>query len=276
MGIILKIDLSIYGERYRFNEIVENSQCEELILDFSSIGFVKPEDNVHLMCIIDKSISLTRQGVIKKASLKYPKDRSVKDYMGRVGVFDKAKKYEYEYSKYHSSNFSELIFINSDRNDELGEKIEELLNRGRFATAGLISDLTESLTEAADNIFFHSGSKYGVGWGYFQGQTYQNNLHVAMCDLGVGFRGSYERAGMFIDLSDEEIIFNSLTESVTSTDDPWRGIGLHCISEFIENFSGTLSIESGKGRVIKNQSSTRCESTIWNMSGTLLNLKIPL
>ncbi len=272
-----KIDLNSCEERYPFNEFLEEYQGQKIILDLSKFKFVKPVDSVHLRCILEKAIRAKSKGLISDFSIEYPKNSDVELYLGRIGLFKELKDYEYPMAKHDSNNFSELIYIKNDYNAILGDKVQELLERGKFATSGLIDSLTNSLTEIADNIFFHSGKSYGEGWGYFAAQTYEETyLSMAFCDVGIGFKGSFDRTGKFNDISDKDLIAKSFEESVTSTGDPWRGIGLYQVYEFIRDFSGIMTIESGKGKVEIKDGKILKDEIAWNMNGSLLSLSLTL
>ena len=271
-----KIDLNSYEARYSFNKFLKDNQGKKIILDLSKLDFVRPVDSVHLQCIVEKAFRAKNNGLIPNFNLKYPKKSDVNLYLGRIGIFKKLKDYEYSI-EHDSNNFSELIYIENDRNAILGDKVQELLERGKFATSGLVDSLANSLTEIADNIFFHSGESYGEDWGYFIAQTYkETSLHMAFCDVGIGFRGSFERTGKFNGISDKDLIAKSFEESITSTDDPWRGIGLYQVYEFIRDFAGIMTIESGRGKVEIKDGKIFKNEIAWNMNGSLLSLSLPL
>lgn len=197
-------------------------------------------------------------------------------YAGNMGLFDRIKNYSLPYKKNNSDWYVPLTKITSDNNGFLIENLEKImLNSGR-ATAGLIDALHTPFTETADNIFYHSGTLENAGWGFACGHVISDELTVSFADIGIGFRGAFARGGKVVSTVDAELILNAFERGVTSTSDPYRGIGLFEVRDYVKMSGSSLEVRSARGVVnIRNQRQNAFDGT-WDLCGALVTLKIRL
>lgn len=124
------------------------------------------------------------------------------------------------------------------------------LNLDAKATMGFAM----TLSEACQNIVEHAGRG---GWVAVQTYTYKKRLGrrvvvIAVCDAGVGFRGSLESAhGRRLDerWGDGRALEEAVLRGVSRFADPGRGQGLAGVRRYIGRWHGKLSIRSGTARI---------------------------
>lgn len=269
MAII--IDVSQLNSRHEAPKLI-NENHDEIILDFSNISNVQPLDLVHLKCIIDHAL-LSK---CEKRMLIFPRDEGVRNYCGRLGMFEGIPTYTYPLNKLASSNFIELQKIFDDDNDHIASKVISSMESCSLPTAGIGTDLHNVLTEVANNVFYHSGAVVDSGWGYFAAQYYLRlkKFEFAFCDVGVGFKQSYTRAGKLMELQSDAIILKSFERHVTSINDPVRGIGLNEMLEFITQYNGEITIQSHDGFVYLGKNGNIIKRLNPNpFLGTLVNFR---
>jgi anti-sigma regulatory factor (Ser/Thr protein kinase) len=110
-----------------------------------------------------------------------------------------------------------------------------------------------TLSEACQNIVEHAGRG---GWVAVQTYRWQKRLgrrvvQIAVCDGGIGFRGSLESAqGRRGDRWDDAMALeDAVIRSVSRFRDAGRGQGLAGIRRYVGRWDGKLSIRSGTARI---------------------------
>lgn len=267
------INLFNYSERYSAKKIILENYSSDLILDLSQASIPLPEDLAYLACIFDfASHNLGTRNIF----VKYPNEGLSTMHAGNMGLFDRIKDYNLPYKKKNSDWFVPLTKINNDDNGFLIEGLEEILKKSGRPVAGLVDALHTPLTETADNIYYHSGKTENSGWGFACGHIIGTNLSVAFADIGVGFRGALERSGQENSLSDSEIILNAFKEGVTTTTNPYRGIGLAEVWKYIMQTNGSIEVRSSTGVANIRKGRQNVMEGSWNVNGVLITLNIPI
>jgi anti-sigma regulatory factor (Ser/Thr protein kinase) len=111
-----------------------------------------------------------------------------------------------------------------------------------------------TLSEVCQNIIEHAGRG---GWVMVQTYNWTKRLGrrvvvIAVCDAGVGFRGSLESAGNHIPddrWDDAAALEAAVIRGVSRFRDPGRGQGLAGVRKYIGRWGGKLSVRSGTARI---------------------------
>lgn len=213
---------------------------QKIAIDLSQIGFFKPEMLADLKCYIDY-IYLTKE---IKPDIIFPEDPGAKDYAGRMGLFDGIPDYTYQKNKRESDNFIPLHKINSDNNDSIADAIRTI-----FSNSGAphYDGLTTAISELLDNMYYHSKTEYGTGWGYVSAQVWANawpaTLEVAVRDVGIGIVNSYVNRNR-VSAGSIDVFKNAFEDLNSSTGDRGRGQGLTHVINFLKNSNGSLDLKS--------------------------------
>ena len=192
-----------------------------------------------------------------------------------MGLYE-GTNYTYPYNQHISNQFIPLTKIESDDNNSIAEKIYEVF---RAANAPMMDNLMSSITELIDNVFYHSQKDYGTGSGYVCAQVYKSRqnprLVVSVRDIGIGIVGSYQQRKSD-DRDGLEIFRKSFEELNSSTEDPYRGLGLSHAVEFIKGCSGFFSINSGPYQAIIPQEGYLAISQLSTEKvGTEIHMEVP-
>lgn len=111
-----------------------------------------------------------------------------------------------------------------------------------------------TLSEVCQNIIEHAGRG---GWVMVQTYNWTKRLGrrvvvIAVCDAGVGFRGSLETAGNHVPndrWDDAAALEAAVIRGVSRFRDPGRGQGLAGVRKYIGRWGGKLSVRSGTARI---------------------------
>lgn len=249
-------------------DVIRSSGERELLIDWSQQTYIRSMDLVRARCVIELAETLGFCTEIRE-----PSNTHAASYFRTMGGLVR------EPNLNPSDSYIPLIRIQSDRSEHIYEHCRRVFNAVKADTSH-INRLCDALTELTDNIYYHAGEQPNSGWGYLHAQAYPKYRHIkfAMNDIGVGFYGSFERAGQLNGRSEEEIVRASFDDLVSSTGDPVRGLGLPAVREFIKQYQGVLSLWTGSIYVTLNSArlSVMPLTTGRAMAGTLLELKVNL
>ena len=154
------------------------------------------------------------------------------------------------------------------------------LNLDAKATMGFAM----TLSEACQNIVEHAGRG---GWVAVQTYTYKRRppgrrvVVIAVCDAGIGFRGSLESAhGRRLDerWGDGRALEEAVLRGVSRFADPGRGQGLAGVRRYIGRWEGKLSIRSGTARIAivpEWDDDLALEEKLPNFPGAQIQITIP-
>ncbi|WP_152901816.1 DUF4325 domain-containing protein [Rothia mucilaginosa] len=164
-------------------------------------------------------------------------DISIKMYSSLYTVF-----------KYTEENISLIV-----------DKYKNWIMNNVILPEGLLWTFGWSLYEVMDNVFQHSGAKYGYISMQYHYKT--KKLNIAVTDIGKGIVRSMGESlaredskidrDIFMDYFTEskygEIIKYAVNKGVTSKGDNNKGMGLYGLTEAVRQNGGTFIIDSGKG-----------------------------
>ncbi len=154
----------------------------------------------------------------------------------------------YTVFKYTEENISMIV-----------DKYKKWIMNNIVLPEGLLWTFGWSLYEVMDNVFQHSGAKYG----YVSMQYHYSSkrLNIAVTDIGKGIIRSMSEGVMVKDTKiDSEVFMNHFKKSeygsiikyavnkgVTSKGNNNKGMGLYGLTESVRQNGGTFIIDSGKG-----------------------------
>ncbi len=253
---------------------IHSGKYSSIKIDLSDIQFFTPAVLVRVRCIIDLAFDCKL-----KVFIIPPSNENVKNYGGRMGLFD-GTGYTYPHNKQDSAKFFPLLKIVDDRDCTLEDKCHAVFNP--LAPGSLVTELADIFGEIANNIYFHSGPKGNQGWGYAHAQVYDDKgiVEVAVSDVGVGFLKSYQRTGQDRGRNEEQIILESFNELESSLNNKseikYRGIGLYETLDFIKKSSGKIRVLSGNTCVewtcVKEFESSALN---YKLCGVLFEMSVP-
>ncbi len=242
----------------------------DVVFDLTKFKFFLPENIAHIRCLIDLSKNINS---LSQKTILPPENSSAKDYAGRIGLFDSTS-YQYPYDKHEAVKFFPLYKINSDSNDPLIDQFVTVFSNTNIPI-NYCRDIAETFSEIADNVYFHSGASYKTGSGYACAQIVNHILHIAVCDLGIGFYNSYKNNGTLKGRNEQQILRDSVEELVSSLNDPFRGIGLFQAREFIERHGNCLEISTGNYRLVVSKQNIVVQKLDIPFDGAIIKMEIP-
>ncbi|MDD0853012.1 hypothetical protein HBN50_07885 [Halobacteriovorax sp. GB3] len=217
----------------------------KVTLSLYNVRNVHPSDMTHIMCLIDL---LARSNCIHKDVI-YPRCEKVKSYCGRMGLFNLIPSYTYPNIVRQNRSLVELQKIDNENNDYIAGLVLESLKLNGLPIDHIKDDLHTAITEVANNVFYHSGNRENEGWGYFSAQFYPSirTFEFSFCDLGIGFRGAFNRTFKLLGLASNKLIEKAMERHVSSIIDPMRGIGLNEVCNIVRAYKGEITIQSHDG-----------------------------
>lgn len=267
----IKIDCSDEKQLCDAKNIILQGNQNNVVLDLSKINFLLPEQSVHIRCLID----LCKENLnVGNRSIILPVGEDAKNYAGRIGLFDKTD-YNYPLKKHDSNKFFSLHRIDSDSNDDLREQFITIFSNMKIPK-NYCADIADNFVEIADNVYFHSGQKYKTGWGYACAQIIKNQIHIAVCDVGIGFYNSYKNNGTLKNRTEEQILKDSINELVSSLNDPVRGIGLFEAKEFIQRHGNCLEIKTGNYKLCVSKENINVLKLDNFFDGAIIKMEVPV
>jgi anti-sigma regulatory factor (Ser/Thr protein kinase) len=272
---MMTLNLSSDDELATASNKLKNLNDNKITFDLSNYSFVKPYQLVRIRCLYDLALELGLSFFTT-----YPLDQNVKDYCGRMGLFE-GTDYAYPYKKKTEDKFFQLLKITNDRNETVYDECQKVLRLSKV-TSNYINRLADTFTELADNIYYHSGSKENTGWGYMHAQAHirSGQIHLGLSDVGVGVYGSYQRTNQVRNRTEEQVI-TDIFEELESCLNPGpqkghRGLGLHETKDFIDKHTGHLILSSGNYSVHVNQTGIYPQENKYITEGTWIQMRVPI
>lgn len=253
---------------------IRSGQYNKALFDLTNWNYARPTDIVRIRCLYD--LAKTEQ---LNAEFTHPNNPDVKDYAGRMGLFN-GTEYDYPHSANPPDSFTPLTKIKSDRNDQIYKDCRRVFGYAQ-ANTSYIDSISDVFLELADNIYYHSGQEVNSGWGYVQGQVYPRigNICISICDVGIGVYGSYERANQINNRTEEKIVENVFTELESSLNNEkphHRGRGLFEAKDFLNKNTGLLHIWTGNYKVNVNQTGIYVDKLEYKVEGTWITMQVPM
>lgn len=255
--------------------VLSDSSTDILVGDLRGITWFQ---SFHLtMCATLKTLSNKTN---KKFTFTKCGSPDTENYAGRMGLFDGTKNndgsdFEYKYKKHTSDRFFDLKYVDSDNNQDIYSSLAKVLSNN---CPSMLPDVFESFTEMIDNIYFHSGISEDSGWGFAHAQCLSNNLHLAVCDLGVGYFETYKRNNLLKNRTSLQIVEDSLKlqESCRNITNSNRGLGLNHVCNYLDDSRGQMTIYTdGIQCEYKNQQA-KIRPLGYETKGVLACITIPL
>lgn len=260
----------------QISKTLRSNTISKLTIDLSSATFFTPSELAKWRCAIDIALDLAIS-----CSIFVPRDQNVKNYVGRMGLFE-GTNYAYPFQMHTPRNFLPLVRISSDNNSALMENLSGLIENQFNPVVGYTNRVVEGFSELASNIYWHSGAAKASGIGYFSAQSLKGSnpkLLIAVCDLGVGFYGSFQRENFTKGRGELEILLSSFKEGESSLkkDDPHRGIGLYTVvEELIKQYSGRILLRSGHHFVNISRNQVSSGKLPQEFVGSLIEIEVPI
>ena len=105
-------------------------------------------------------------------------------------------------------------------------------------------------------------------------------IRIGIADVGIGFYGSYKRNNQVRNRDERHILLDAFKVGESSLN-PFpkpghRGIGLNEVFEFIRQFSGIMTVCSGKSMITATQGGLKDAALSYNVGGTWIKLEVPI
>ena len=246
-------------------EINKLEKSDQLFFDFSRVGFVNPEALIVLVTASKLAFEKTQRQIIwnKLKAVVY-------SYLERVNItsidFIEVKKpkdaKKFYRSPTQSSNLVEFSIITGWK--ELGDAISKtkgVLNRWfPDKPAQYRQNLSTLVKETLENSIDHSGEYSNEGICYYAVQKYEYQdgkveVHIAVGDVGVGMLASLRR--VYPETKDDaEAILGALIHGKSGRPTGRGGMGYRTIKVALGEVKGSLTIRSGKARVLYSSNLT--------------------
>ena len=134
------------------------------------------------------------------------------------------------------------------------QKAQQIMSAELGIDPKAIVGFAMTLSEVCQNIIEHAGCG---GWVMVQTYDYRKRLGkrvvvIAVCDAGVGFRGSLDTAGHRAPTDrwdDAAALEAAVMRGVSRFPDPGRGQGLAGVRRWLARWNGKLSVRSGTARI---------------------------
>ena len=134
------------------------------------------------------------------------------------------------------------------------EKAQQIISTELGIDPKAIVGFAMTLSEVCQNIIEHAGCG---GWVMVQTYDYRKRLGkrvvvIAVCDAGVGFRGSLDTAGHRAPTDrwdDAAALEASVMRGVSRFREAGRGQGLAGVRKYLARWNGKLSVRSGTARI---------------------------
>lgn len=249
-------------------------------VDLSDIDFIHPCAIV-LICLL----LIERHRVLNKKII-LPKKEDVLNYLHRIHFselleelgFEEEKKHLEEFDTGEKDNLNVHELKHCRFRDEFNARLERFVKI--FINFGLNENdaklITAIVAELGNNVFDHNLGNWptDIGGCFIAAQNYPNKkmMEFTIGDPGIGFFGSLKARFPQIN-SDIEAIELGLAGNTGRIDEK-RGNGLKFIQGWtINNFSGTIYIHSGSGKVKIDESGIKAEET-FKILGTMVQIML--
>jgi hypothetical protein len=157
----------------------------------------------------------------------------------------------------------------------VGDLEEILLIRLDGVAGDVVAEIVGALYEISDNLSFHAQTDSGIvaAQVYDRGSP-QARVDLAIGDVGIGIARSLE-GGDHDPSTDLEAITLALTEFVSGTGDPTRGLGLPSVVENVRSVGGTTTIRTGRGIRVLHPRAEATDRVGARIPGTVVSVSIP-
>jgi len=241
----------------------------------TEIALVFPEE-----CFIETdALSFLTSWLLSKQStgtqVSITSNSSVEGYLARMNFHRVLGLEEPDHSRRpDAGRFIPIMLVNdSDDVFEIVNAIADIMLQQFDNAREFLPAFEWAINEIVDNIFIHSQTKRpGVVCAQLLPQL--NRLNIAICDSGIGLRGSL---GSTLDLtSDIQAIEQALQRGVTRDKNVGQGNGMAGSLEIINKNKGSISVSSGSAEYRMTDGNDRGFSESSNLDGTCVSLSFNL
>lgn len=250
-------------------------KVKKLVVDFGKVYFLDTDDFAVLACLIESFYQNDCEITITGGSRKF------KTHLDNI-----------RFKEYWQPGFNRCNFTHSKNNTTLCLwKIDPTMSHQysiyaqkyfqKFNKEKDLVGLSSNMNEVFNNIFDHSKSPEFVN-GYIITQFYPKNniLEFSVCDFGIGIPTSLKLSDKIdtTNKSDCYLINKALELGFTTGSTPQnKGMGLHFISDLIEDSNGELTITSNNGALQKAAGEPlRIQDFGIDFEGTLIKVRVDL
>ncbi len=257
------ITVPAYLDEQSFEQVLEQvaplAPDAKLLVDTRHVRFATPYGLTGLLCLA--------QTRAEKPDLAPPESDDVKSYWTRSAFFRYAEELftmrgAVPKGRPHQDSDTVLEVTPIAKSEDVHTVVERVKDRATHilthklrleprATMGF----TVSLSEACQNIVEHAGQG---GWVAVQSYEYRKRLggrrvvQIAVCDAGLGFRGSMEQSAARRSdrWDDAHALSEAVLRGVSRYRDPGRGHGLQGMRRWVGRWDGKLLVRSGTARLV--------------------------
>ncbi len=240
---------------------------EEIVFDLSSVISAFPNGMVPMISVVEKQ---RKNGLQVKI---IPPSKSDVNYLfEKNGWYHFLSPTEHPATGLSARRRYGLHPFSSDQelNDTVNYLVASVLQSANLAE-GLPQAFEWIANELAGNVLVHAEVKHG----WIQAVTYPEHqrLSLVVCDSGIGIPRSMRAT--FSDLpTDLEALELSVKGQVTSKPEFGQGNGLAGSIAIVINGAGTLSLTSGKARLVIMEKRVQPKSWYPSFDGTMIDLQL--
>lgn len=222
---------------HSLNMISEESKSPNVLLDFSKMnGPVYSPSAVSISGVVDYYRD------VEGWTFSFG-NRSSRNYLEFTG-FDHPINVSDHFDTIQKSAFNRVIRFNgSEEASLLSNEVLRQLKKRVVCEEGVLVGLSWCINEILDNIFVHSGAKYG--YMMVQIHNHKKVINVSIFDLGCGLLNSLRKSVEFSPKDEMEAIELAVKRGVTENKQIGQGNGLYGLGKIVADNHGHLCISTG-------------------------------
>ena len=268
---------------YEWEKLSRACHKGELTIDLSNVEFAYPPGIVALSLVVNYR---GRNG--KPTELTVPEDKGVLSYLNRIDFFESLPRevriYEDlsqldDHARNPSIDFTEVLVLEEEGIEDAVEVVKEFLRRHVGKWVKPFSIFEEALTNARDHSRASERDRPGgseLKFGALHVQVYEDQLELAVGDIGDGIRGSLNTCPSHNFGRSVDAIRATLEQGASRFPDvPERGGGLKRAKNVVEKMEGELDLRSYKGVGHLSDGQLDYERHRADFPGTLIRFELP-
>jgi len=273
---------------YEWEKLTRASHAEDLIIDLRSVEFAYPPGIVALSLVVNY------RGMNGKATqLTLPKDPEKDDvvcYLNRVDLFDSLPRearifQDLSSLKHHARNpsheFTEVQVLEQEGIENASTVVRRFLQKHVEKWRSPFEVFNEVLLNARDHSRASEANRAEsseLEFGILHIQVYENQLELAVGDIGDGIRASLNTCPLHDFERSTSAIRAALEDGVSRfshMSDRERGGGLKRVKGVVQEMEGTLDLRSYKGSAHLANGELRYDRHRDFFPGTLARVDLP-
>lgn len=218
-----------------------------VVIDLSGVAFCEPCG----LTVLHSSIASAQSsgGLPTGSRVILPLDANVERYLRRMDVLTDLVAFgaPEDFDRHSEAGFAAVRGVGSlEEGTSASRSLMDTVQADRNAH----SQLRIALEEMVDNISYHSGPR---SFGSACAQTWKSRkvVQLAIADRGRGISAALRSHPAYANLTEAELFGRAIELGVTSNPVKCAGLGLFSVSEMIAGNGGTMTVQSGRHRMIQ-------------------------